>query len=269
MGRNRLDELATELVASIGGATGMMTFALSVGATALLLLVNCLMIGFTGQSIGKRMVGIRIVRTDGAPIGFVRGVLVRYIAFWVLVSLLALIPIVGPLLPVIDLVPIFGGRRRCLHDRLAGSKVVWAGDRTGGRWATVFLAGLLALGAAASLGPGRPMLAACREWMERAWAGSDEEAPVTIDAPTPEAVTPDPGRGPASVGGARGLERSSHRRRDEPPPSPRKLAPNERGPRSEPAAKPLYRYVDDDGLLHVVDDVSKIPKKHRDRARRF
>jgi uncharacterized RDD family membrane protein YckC len=47
-------------------------------------------------------------------------ILLRYLP----ISLAALIPVIGPYLSLVDVVFIFGSERRCIHDRLAGTKVV-------------------------------------------------------------------------------------------------------------------------------------------------
>jgi uncharacterized RDD family membrane protein YckC len=78
-----------------------------------------------GQSLGKRMLGIKVVRTDGAPIGLGRLLLLRN-----------LLPIVigmatCNLFSLIDQLFIFGEDRLCLHDRIADTKVVQVRKPTG------------------------------------------------------------------------------------------------------------------------------------------
>jgi uncharacterized RDD family membrane protein YckC len=81
-----------------------------------------------GQSVGKRLLHIRIVRYhDGARPGFVHAVLLRS---W-LINVIGLIPTVGSVFPLFDVGFIFGPERRCLHDLIAGTKVV-AGDPPSG-----------------------------------------------------------------------------------------------------------------------------------------
>jgi uncharacterized RDD family membrane protein YckC len=82
--------------------------------------VQAVLVATSGQSIAKKLLGMRIVRLDGAPIGFVRGVLVRSWAMAVLAS----IPGIGSIIGLVDAVYIFGAEQRCLHDVMAGSKVV-------------------------------------------------------------------------------------------------------------------------------------------------
>lgn len=79
----------------------------------------------TGQSVGKKWVGIRIVKMDGSPVDFVSAVLLRSWAFYALVFVGTLL-FIGSILPLIDALMIFSDERRCLHDHLAGTKVVVA-----------------------------------------------------------------------------------------------------------------------------------------------
>ena len=71
----------------------------------------------TGQSLAKRWFRIKIVRMDGSLPGFVYGVLLRS---WVLQALNAACNLVG----LIDALMIFGQESRCLHDQIAGTKVI-------------------------------------------------------------------------------------------------------------------------------------------------
>jgi uncharacterized RDD family membrane protein YckC len=80
------------------------------------------LVTFTGQSVAKKWLGLRVVRQDGSPVGFVSGVLVRE---WI-VGGVELVPFVGMLCRLIDYAMILGEDRRCLHDVLSGTKVVLA-----------------------------------------------------------------------------------------------------------------------------------------------
>jgi uncharacterized RDD family membrane protein YckC len=71
-----------------------------------------------GQSIAKRMLGIKVVRADGSPIKIGR-------LFWMrnfLNTLISFIPLYG----LVDALFIFGESRQCLHDKLADTIVVRA-----------------------------------------------------------------------------------------------------------------------------------------------
>lgn len=80
----------------------------------------------TGETIGKRMMAIRIVKeSDCSPPGFVHGVLLRS---WVMI-LLSQVPFVG----LIDVLMIFGDKRQCLHDMIASTRVVKGRPRSHAR----------------------------------------------------------------------------------------------------------------------------------------
>lgn len=106
-----------------GGLGGLAVFGMVVYQTYL--------VATTGQSIGKRLVNTRILRSDGSPAGFVHGVLVRS---W-LMSIITSIPMIGGLIGLADALLIFSEDRRCLHDRIADTIVVEASgpDRGSGR----------------------------------------------------------------------------------------------------------------------------------------
>jgi uncharacterized RDD family membrane protein YckC len=71
-----------------------------------------------GQSIGKKMVGIKTVRGDGSPVSLARFALLRNGVN----LLLSIIPVYG----IIDSLFIFSESRQCLHDKMADTIVVKA-----------------------------------------------------------------------------------------------------------------------------------------------
>ena len=76
----------------------------------------------SGQTLGKRLFGIALARTDAlepAPIWKLIGVRAL---FFPLLFVVIYPPLI--VLPLLDLLPIFGKSRRCLHDRAAGTRVV-------------------------------------------------------------------------------------------------------------------------------------------------
>jgi uncharacterized RDD family membrane protein YckC len=91
----------------------------------ILVCVQICLLTTRGQSIGKMVVGVRIIKQDGRSPGFVGAVLFRSIVPSLIggVSYLG-IPYLGLAIAVIDILFIFGGKRRCLHDRIAGTIVV-------------------------------------------------------------------------------------------------------------------------------------------------
>jgi uncharacterized RDD family membrane protein YckC len=70
----------------------------------------------SGQSIAKKLLGIRVVRTDGSAASLGR-------IFWLRNVVNALISVV-PLYGLIDALFIFGESRQCLHDKIAGTIVL-------------------------------------------------------------------------------------------------------------------------------------------------
>ncbi len=76
-----------------------------------------------GQTIGKKMVGISIVTTEGKIPDLWPLILRRYLPF----ALLPLIPVLGPFIPCVDVLLIFRKDRRCFHDLLAGTRVINVG----------------------------------------------------------------------------------------------------------------------------------------------
>lgn len=84
------------------------------------LVVNCLMLHRSGQTIGKRAVDIAVVRTDGSRISLPRYIFLRVLP----VGLIGMVPVVGRFIGLVDPLLIFGKERRCLHDLLADTIVV-------------------------------------------------------------------------------------------------------------------------------------------------
>jgi uncharacterized RDD family membrane protein YckC len=85
-----------------------------------LMIVQAVLVTLRGQTIGKFFTRIRIVRSDGAPCGFVRGFFLRT----VVINLICSIPFIGGVLAIVDAVYIFRPDHRCLHDHLADTIVV-------------------------------------------------------------------------------------------------------------------------------------------------
>jgi uncharacterized RDD family membrane protein YckC len=88
----------------------------------LFLLLNGYLLATQGRTIGKRLIGLRIVRSDGSPVSFGRMIGLRYGVF----SLLNVLPALGQLVGIVDSLCIFRASRRCLHDELADTVVIKA-----------------------------------------------------------------------------------------------------------------------------------------------
>jgi uncharacterized RDD family membrane protein YckC len=86
-----------------------------------MLVGQCYLLAVRGQTIGKIVMGLRIVRfEDGGNPGFVKAVLMRTF-LWALITA---IPVVGTLIGFVGILFIFRDDQRCLHDHLAGTRVV-------------------------------------------------------------------------------------------------------------------------------------------------
>jgi uncharacterized RDD family membrane protein YckC len=97
----------------------------------LLLIIQVWMLTTRGQSIGKRIVGVRVIRLDGSKPGIVHAWLLREVPMTVIGTVLGFLPFIGPFLlgpgfHLTDWCMIFRDDQRCLHDLFAGTKVVKA-----------------------------------------------------------------------------------------------------------------------------------------------
>jgi uncharacterized RDD family membrane protein YckC len=88
--------------------------------------INCVWLDRYGQTIAKRWLGIKVVRSDGSPCPLSRIILLRWLPMFVMNLILRFIPIIGPLVSFVDPLLIFRNDRRCLHDLIADTKVVKA-----------------------------------------------------------------------------------------------------------------------------------------------
>lgn len=103
--------IATNVVVSTMGVAALGGFALWTWLTIRLVIAN-------GQTIAKKLLSIRVVRSDGSPASLGRIFWLRNAATW----LLSLVPLYG----VVDALFIFGESRQCLHDKLADTIVIKA-----------------------------------------------------------------------------------------------------------------------------------------------
>lgn len=86
-----------------------------------LMVVQVVLLSTRGQTIGKRLLGIRVVLyAGGGPAGFLHAWLLRNVVPF----LIQLIPWIGFAFWIVDVCFIFTAERRCLHDLIAGTKVV-------------------------------------------------------------------------------------------------------------------------------------------------
>jgi len=75
-----------------------------------------------GQTIAKKILGIKVVRKNGSKAGVGR-------IFWlrnVVNTLFAMVPLVGGIYALVDALMIFGDPRQCIHDKIADTIVIRA-----------------------------------------------------------------------------------------------------------------------------------------------
>jgi uncharacterized RDD family membrane protein YckC len=105
------------VIASTGGwfYVGLLWFLIA-------LIINGVLAYRNGQTIAKKWLGIKDVRTDGSRASFAR-------IFWlrnVLNSVISFIPFIGSFYGLIDVLFIFGPAKRCVHDYIADTIVIRA-----------------------------------------------------------------------------------------------------------------------------------------------
>ncbi len=103
------------LYSGVGGILSLLLLLALIGVTIVLVQRN-------GQTIGKKIVGIKVVRKNGE-----RATLGRIFGLRNLVPIIiTLIPLVGALFALVDALMIFGAEKRCLHDMMADTIVIRA-----------------------------------------------------------------------------------------------------------------------------------------------
>ncbi len=95
----------------------------AVGYVVLYIVFNGYLLHTSGQSIGKRVLGTRIVSVQtGKILPLSRVIFLRFLPF----TLAAYVPLIGPIIGLANNLAIFTSSKRCLHDYIAGTKVVKA-----------------------------------------------------------------------------------------------------------------------------------------------
>src|ERR1700687_6130049 len=106
--------------AAVAGTGGWFYFALL--AAMCTLTITAVLVHRNGQTIGKKLVGIKVARADGSRATLGRIFWLRYFVN----TLLSLIPWVGSFYGLVDALFIFGEAKRCCHDYIADTIVVRA-----------------------------------------------------------------------------------------------------------------------------------------------
>jgi uncharacterized RDD family membrane protein YckC len=86
----------------------------------LVLTIDLILLSRNGQTIGKKLLGIKVVRVDGSPVSLFRVFFLRYVCN----TFLTMIPLIGPIYSLVDCLMIFSESRRTVHDRIADTIVI-------------------------------------------------------------------------------------------------------------------------------------------------
>jgi uncharacterized RDD family membrane protein YckC len=105
------DPAIADTVLAFGGIVALVGFTAWAALTITYMKRN-------GQSLGKKLLGIKVVRSDGSPVSLGRLIWLRNVVNW----LFSIVPVYG----LIDTLFIFGESRQCLHDKIADTIVIKA-----------------------------------------------------------------------------------------------------------------------------------------------
>ncbi|MGH1461130.1 MAG: RDD family protein [Neptuniibacter sp.] len=96
------------------------TIKLAVLSWLLFFLIHGYFLKEKGQTVGKMILGIAIVTLDGHKPEFIPLVLKRYLPMMII----GYIPLIGQYLSITEVLFIFRKDKRCIHDLIAGTKVI-------------------------------------------------------------------------------------------------------------------------------------------------
>lgn len=97
-------------------------FYLGALGALVVLVVDLVLLARNGQTIGKKLLGIKVVRVDGSRVTLFRVFFLRYVCN----TLISLIPLLGSVYGLVDSLMIFGEKRRTIHDYIADTIVIKA-----------------------------------------------------------------------------------------------------------------------------------------------
>ena len=91
-----------------------------------LLVITAVLVYRNAQTIGKKLMGIKVARKDGSRASLARIFWLRNVVNGLLAFVLAFVPFIGAFYWLIDSCMIFGEQRRCCHDYIADTIVIRA-----------------------------------------------------------------------------------------------------------------------------------------------
>lgn len=118
-------------VALMGGRLGALLGVLAAAAlvSMAVLITQIVLLASHGQTIGKKVLGIRMITSDGSTPSVWRVFFLRWLPFAVVAGVVQMVLKVvgiGSLIHLLDVVFIFQPTRRCLHDLFADTHVIKA-----------------------------------------------------------------------------------------------------------------------------------------------
>lgn len=96
------------------------TLMIGLAGIGVFLVLNYKLLSSYGQTIGKRALGIKIVDLDNNLPSMKKHLLIRYAVYF----LSGQVPLIGQLFSFVNVLFIFGKQKRCLHDYIAGTRVI-------------------------------------------------------------------------------------------------------------------------------------------------
>jgi uncharacterized RDD family membrane protein YckC len=115
------DEITDDEASLLSGAGGMLSICCVLFSFLAFQIFQLILLCFTGQTLGKRLIGIRIVTFRSGQIPSFGAV---YLLRSFLPGMVYSLPIIGFVCLLVDVLFIFREDHRCVHDHLAGTKVV-------------------------------------------------------------------------------------------------------------------------------------------------
>ncbi|HKI77926.1 MAG TPA: RDD family protein [Ignavibacteriaceae bacterium] len=100
-----------------------MYFILACFTILVYFLVNANYLKKNGQSVGKKIIGLKIIDSKENVPPLSKTYMIRFF----IPAVIATYPILGWLIWIVDAAFIFGSKRKCLHDYIADTKVVYSG----------------------------------------------------------------------------------------------------------------------------------------------
>lgn len=104
------------------GVGAMLAVTIGLLGMLAIFVIDLVMLHRSGQTIGKRILSVKIIRSDGSRAGLTRIFFLRMLV----PGLIGGIPFVGMIFSIVDPLFIFQESRRCVHDLIADTVVIKA-----------------------------------------------------------------------------------------------------------------------------------------------